>query len=37
MVVNMGDENDFNDRGQWPAFYKPIVLDKTTIGPVAHT
>ena len=22
MVVNMGDENDFNDRGQWPAFYE---------------
>ena len=22
MVVNMGDEDDFNDRGQWPAFYE---------------
>ena len=22
MVVNMGDEHDFNDRGQWPAFYE---------------
>ena len=22
MVVNMGDEDDFNDIGQWPAFYE---------------
>ena len=22
MVVNMGDEEDFNDKGQWPAFYQ---------------
>ena len=22
MVVNMGDEDDFNERGQWPTFYE---------------
>ena len=21
MAINMGDEDDFNERGQWPAFY----------------